>query len=148
MKYITISFIACLIDLYSKHIINKSMKRKEKREIIPDKLYFINDKNEGIAYNKLKERPKLVKVITAAITAFFGVFFFKTAADKGVNLGVKIGSALVFGGALGNLIDRIKNGCVTDFIYVKAIKKSPIFNIADACIMVGVIFMGFFDLKK
>lgn len=147
MKYIIISFICCLVDLFSKHTINNNLKKSEKREVIPNVLYFINTKNEGVAYNKFETKPKTVKAATAVLTAVFGVFFVKCARKKAVSGVFKLGCALVFGGALGNLVDRLKNNCVTDFIYFK-VKKSPIFNLADVFIFFGAVIMAVFGFKK
>lgn len=49
-----------------------------------------------------------------------------------------IGYGLIVGGALGNVMDRLLDGFVTDFFQVGAF---PIFNVADSCITVGVIFL-------
>jgi len=147
-KYTLISFICCLLDIISKHIINIYIKIKERKVILPEKLIFINTKNKGIAYNRLESRPKTVKVLTSTITAAFGACFFEIISNKHASVALKLGSALAFGGALGNLIDRFKNGHVTDFIYVKLIKRSPIFNLADIFITFGTILMVTGDLFK
>ena len=148
MKYIVLSFICCLLDLFSKQYINNNIKEGDKREVLPEKLYFLNTKNKGIAYNRLEKKPVAVKIITSIITLLFGAGFIKMIKDSGVSVALKIGSAMVFGGALGNLIDRLKNDCVTDFIHFKSIKKSPIFNFADIFIFVGAIIIAFFDIFK
>ena len=148
MKYIFCSFISCLLDLLSKQAINSNIKNGEKREVLPEKLYFLNTKNTGIAYNRLEKKPSIVKCITSVITAIFGILFFRLINDKNVSEYLKIGSALAFGGAVGNLFDRLKNGCVTDFIYIKSIKKSPVFNLADVFITIGAIMMAFGDIFK
>ena len=54
----------------------------------------------------------------------------------------KTGSALLLGGGIGNLVDRIKNKNVTDFIYVD-FKKAPIFNVADIAALFGGILVVF-----
>jgi signal peptidase II len=48
---------------------------------------------------------------------------------------VKLGVALILGGAVGNLIDRLLFGYVIDFILVY---RFPVFNLADACVVIGV----------
>lgn len=50
----------------------------------------------------------------------------------------RIGFGLIIGGALGNVIDRIPDGVVTDFFQVSTF---PIFNVADSCITVGVVIL-------
>lgn len=53
---------------------------------------------------------------------------------------VQIGMGLLLGGAIGNLVDRILFGKVTDFIYIQVINY-PIFNLADSAIVVGVLLI-------
>ena len=148
MKYILYSFICCLLDLFTKQYINNSIEKGDKREVLPEKLYFLNTKNTGIAYNRLEKKPNAVKCVTSIITAIFGVCFFRLIGNKYTPEYLKIGSAMAFGGAVGNLYDRLKNGCVTDFIYFKAVKKSPVFNLADVFITAGAIIMAFGDIFK
>ena len=52
-----------------------------------------------------------------------------------------IATALIFGGAVGNLVDRINFQKVRDFIYLEFI-RFPVFNVADICLTVGVILLG------
>jgi signal peptidase II len=53
---------------------------------------------------------------------------------------LRLSLGLQLGGALGNLIDRLRQGYVVDFIYFK---NMPVFNIADCCIVVGVAILAF-----
>ena len=53
---------------------------------------------------------------------------------------LNISFVLVIGGGIGNLIDRIVNGYVIDYLYFKLI-NFPVFNFADCCLVVGAIFM-------
>ena len=54
---------------------------------------------------------------------------------------------MILAGAVGNLIDRIMNGFVVDFIYFQII-NFPVFNVADICVTLGVIFLIIFLLFK
>ena len=112
MKYIINCFIVCLADLFSKQYINKNYKSSKRNEIYPNKLYIWNTKNKGIAYNKLEQSPSTVKLITGAITALLGAVFACTVFKPSTPKLFKIGISTALGGALGNFIDRMKNGCV------------------------------------
>ena len=92
----------------------------------------------------------MVKFITGAITALLGVVFACTVFKSNTSKLFKLGISTALGGALGNLIDRMKNGCVTDFIYIKSkkIKNMPIFNIADVGIFLGSICMFLTEFFK
>ena len=74
-----------------------------------------------------------VFVIVSSVVAM-GLFIFLLAADLRGKL-LKAGLALVLGGAIGNLIDRLHYGYVLDFFEVRGFS---IFNLADACVTVGV----------
>lgn len=150
MKYIINSFIVCLADLISKQYINKNYKISKQVEKYPGMVYIWNTKNKGIAYNKLETRPGAVKFVTGTITAVLGAVFADVVIRRGASNVFKFGISVAFGGALGNFIDRMKNGCVTDFIYIKSkrIKNMPIFNLADVAIFFGCILMLISDFFK
>ena len=98
--------------------------------------------NPGVAFGMLQQMPGGKFILTAlAVAAIVLVIMYlrRTDADA-TRLHVALG--LVGGGALGNVIDRIKFGRVTDFIvwHVKA-HEWPTFNVADAALCVGVGLM-------
>ena len=90
--------------------------------------------NRGIAFGLLDDAGSLVLVIAAvAFAALLGVFL---ASAERPGLWLPIG--LLAGGALGNLIDRIREGAVTDFIDPP---RWPAFNLADVEITIGVVLL-------
>jgi len=98
--------------------------------------------NPGVAFGMLQQMPGGKFILTAlAVAAIVLVIMYlrRTDADA-TRLHVALG--LVGGGALGNVIDRIKFGRVTDFIvwHVKA-HEWPTFNVADAALCIGVALM-------
>lgn len=73
------------------------------------------------------------------------VFLYRTPDERGW---IASAFGLIFGGALGNVIDRILDGKVTDFVLWHAGKhRWPAFNVADAALVAGVIIL-FFDFGK
>lgn len=141
MVYIIIIFIIIVIDYITKFKINEKMNIGEKKEIVEDKFYIWHIKNKGIAYNKFEKYPEMVICITSvAITGFFiyllGLIRYPRECIA------KFSLSLVIGGAMGNLIDRIRNKNVTDFIYLKG-KNTPIFNFADIFIVFGAVLFVF-----
>ncbi|HVX95884.1 MAG TPA: signal peptidase II [Polyangia bacterium] len=98
--------------------------------------------NPGVAFGMFQQMPGGKFVLTAlAVVAIVLVIMYlrRTEADAS-RLHVALG--LVGGGALGNVIDRVRHGKVTDFIvwHVKA-HEWPTFNVADAALCVGVGLM-------
>jgi len=98
--------------------------------------------NPGVAFGMLQQMPGGKFILTAlAVAAIVLVIMYLRRTDpEASRLHVALG--LVGGGALGNVIDRIKFGRVTDFIvwHVKA-HEWPTFNVADAALCVGVGLM-------
>ena len=95
---------------------------------------FVRVHNSGIAFGLLDDAGSIVLVIAAlAFAALLGMFLL--SADR-PGLWLPIG--LLAGGALGNLIDRMREGFVTDFLDPP---RWPAFNIADIEITVGVILL-------
>jgi signal peptidase II len=100
-------------------------------ELIPF-FRFVHWQNTGAAFGMF-QGGGLVFGILAAIVTVIIIIYFPQIPDNHVLMRIAI--AMQMGGAIGNLIDRIKFGPVTDFI---AVGTFPVFNIADASITVGV----------
>lgn len=103
--------------------------------VIPDILSFTLTRNPGIAFSISFPRYPLV-ILTVAVMAAFCIFFFRNLESRtGVAQTVFV---LIVGGGIGNLIDRMLWGTVTDFI---AISSFPVFNLADAAVAIGAILL-------
>jgi signal peptidase II len=90
-------------------------------------------RNPGIAFGlKLPSGFQEIFIIAALIFVCF--LAFKSAKTR-IS---RIAYGLIVGGALGNVLDRLLDGYVTDFFQVGTF---PIFNVADSCITVGVAFL-------
>jgi signal peptidase II len=96
-------------------------------------------KNSGVAFSQFAgiEGGQILLSILAAIALIaIGVIAARTKPEERMKL---VGLALIGGGALGNLIDRIRAGGVTDFVRWKVGDHLwPIFNVADAALLIGV----------
>lgn len=149
MVYFIIIFIILTADLLSKHIIKSRKEIGKKEALLKDRFFIWHVKNSGVAYNFMSGRPKAVLSATLGmILAVMGVFIY--ALRDGWSRPIKLGLTFILGGALGNFIDRAKNKCVTDFIYIKG-RNLPIFNIADIFVFLGsaiIAVFSFFDNNK
>ena len=97
--------------------------------------------NEGASFGLLEGvmagRPLLMGALTGALTIVFAVLAFR--ADHNVE---RAGFALVVGGASGNIIDRLRQGAVTDFIDLYWRDWHwPTFNVADIAITLGAVLI-------
>jgi signal peptidase II len=90
-------------------------------------------RNPGIAFGMRLPGGYQELLIIIALCFVIGLAW-KTAHTK-IS---RIGYGLIVGGAMGNVIDRLKDGFVTDFFQVGTF---PIFNVADSCITIGVVFL-------
>jgi signal peptidase II len=95
-------------------------------------LDITNVKNTGVAFGALSGSGGLVFIAVLVAMAGLLVYFTRHITDPGLWLPV----GMVFGGALGNLADRVRIDGVTDFIDPVL---WPAFNVADMCIVLGVL---------
>ena len=99
-------------------------------------------KNHGTAFTSMTGSTLttvLLSLLAAIALIAIGIMAARTRPDEKLKLA---GLALVVGGALGNLIDRIKDGAVTDFVRWRVGNHLwPIFNVADAALLVGVVLL-------
>jgi signal peptidase II len=99
-------------------------------------------KNPGAAFSSFAGvggTQVFLSVLAALALIAIGVAAARTRPDEKLKLA---GLALVGGGALGNLIDRVRDGAVTDFVRWRVGEHMwPIFNVADAALLVGVVLL-------
>ncbi len=152
LAVVTIANLAA--DLWSKywaksHFESTGPGDERKLEVIPDLMNFIFAKNRGGAWGLLQNETEALRrpfflVVSVAAIVFIVSLYRKLQPGQ---TALKWGLPLVLGGALGNLVDRIRYGYVVDFIDVYMTidgqtKHWPTFNIADVSICVGVGLMA------
>jgi signal peptidase II len=118
-------------DQASKAAVRASVGRGESIDLIPG-LELVNTRNRGIAFGLLSGGGTLVAVVAAAALIAL-IAFFLTHRERRL---AWLPTGLLVGGAAGNLLDRAREGSVTDFIDPVA---WPAFNLADAAITIGVL---------
>ena len=126
-------------DLITKHIVASGMELYSSIPVIPgvfDITYIIND---GAAWGILGGKQFLLSAFTVIVIAALIVYVVKKrAAMPRLEL---YSIAMIVGGGVGNLIGRVFDGYVVDFINVKAISFLNIFNIADIGITAGCFLL-------
>ncbi len=110
-------------------------------DIIPGILEFTFVQNTGTLWGLFPNTNMLFVIVSIMILSVV-VALHKSLANDTWSF---VGFSLVTGGALGNIIDRIAHGFVTDFINVHV---WPVFNLADSCITVGVVFLAYSMLRE
>lgn len=103
--------------------------------IVPGVLELIYRLNTGMAFSLLLDAPSLLTVVAAAASVALIVVTWRLRQP---GWWTNLALALLLGGAVGNLIDRLRIGAVIDFVYFRPI-NFPAFNVADSALTVGVI---------
>ncbi len=105
--------------------------------------------NRGAAFGSMQGRQVFLLAVTVGVLAFLVYAFYKMP-DSRRYLPLKTIVVLIFSGAIGNMIDRVMQGYVVDFLYFKLI-NFPIFNVADCYVTVSaflLIFLVLFVYKE
>jgi signal peptidase II len=122
------------LDQLSKTLVRKSIVPGETRAVLPG-IQLVDARNRGIAFGFLPGRHVTVSVLVG-LALLVLVIYFARHRDKPL---IWLPTGMLLGGALGNILDRLRSGSVTDF--VKLPLGWPAFNLADACITIGVLLL-------
>lgn len=146
--YFAIPIFIILVDQISKFLAVKYLKGNGAFVIIDNFLRFYYVENYGAAFGILKDRRIFFIIIT--IVVIICVIFFMVRYSRILNKPIKIALLMLLGGAVGNLIDRVKLGYVIDFISVRLPGgyNFPVFNLADSFIVISTILIMFFVLTS
>ena len=118
-------------DQLTKALVRTNIERGEVVELVAG-LDLVNARNRGIAFGLFSGAgPWLALIVGVAMLVLVATFVTHAATPL-----AWLPGGLLLGGALGNLVDRIREGAVTDFI---DLPSWPAFNLADSAITVGVL---------
>lgn len=136
------------LDQTAKHFVVLNISATDTIKIIDGVLEFVYVKNTGGAFSILNNSTWLLALVSVVFCVGVAVYFIK---EKPENRMFCLAMCLMFGGAVGNAIDRVVRGFVVDFIKTAFI-DFPVFNIADIAITSGavllIIYIMFFDNTK
>lgn len=129
------------LDQYTKHLAVLRLKDKEPFVLINGVFEFYYSENRGAAFGILQGRQEFFFVIAAVVCAF-SVYAVWQMAGTGSRRYLWLGLCTTFltAGAIGNMVDRVMQGFVVDFLYFKLI-DFPIFNVADIYVTVSAFFL-------
>jgi signal peptidase II len=139
LRYYIISLIVILFDQATKILTKKYMILHDSREVLGDFVRLTFIKNPGMAFGIQLGNKTLFTIFSIIASIVIFIYLLKTKGDKKY---VKTALALILGGAIGNLIDRVLYGSVVDFVDVGfGDLRWPVFNVADAAVTVGMIIL-------
>jgi signal peptidase II len=123
--------VVLILDQGTKQLVRGGIGIGDTERFLPG-INLVHYRNTGVAYNIVSGGGPLVLVFTVvALAALLGYFVTRPAQPW-----LWLPTGLLIGGALGNLLDRVIDGAVTDFI---KLPLWPAFNVADMSITIGVV---------
>ena len=123
------SILLILLDQWTKHLAVSHLKGQPPLVLIEGVFELLYSENRGAAFSILQGKQGFLFLITLAVLIFVGYALVKMPANRRY-LPLTVCLNLLFAGAVGNMIDRVTNGFVVDFLYVSLI-DFPVFNVAD-----------------
>lgn len=138
-KIYSINAIVIIIDIFTKLLVATKLKENDLISIIPNffSIYYV--KNTGAAFSILQDSTIFLVILSALIIVVLDRFIKK---EKNMPRLQELSFGLVMVGIFGNMIDRIINHSVTDFISFRIFNYNfPVFNIADIGITIGACLL-------
>lgn len=138
-RYFLLAAAVCLADWLTKALVAATLAPGETRHIVPGFFTLTHVRNRGAAFGLFADftSPLATPLLVAFSVAALGVvlvLLWRHPTERASGYGL----ALVFGGALGNLVDRLHGGGVVDFLdFHLAGHHWPAFNLADSAIVIG-----------
>jgi len=142
MLALIITSFVIVLDQASKYYTKIYLRPIGYFPVIQDVFHLTYVENRGAAFGLMQGQRWIFIVLTVLITAAI-VYFLMKIPNKAVFL--KTGLSLILGGAIGNLIDRVRLGYVVDMFDFTLI-NFPVFNIADSSLVIGSILLGYYIL--
>lgn len=129
-----------LIDQGTKYLIATQLVIGEQIPVIGNFFLITSSRNRGAAFGILQEQRWFFIVITLIVVV--GIIWYMQRIKHTGKKMLSIALSLVLGGAVGNFLDRAVSGEVVDFLQFNfGTYTFPIFNVADSCIVIGVIMI-------
>ncbi len=142
MRLFYLGILLFALDQGSKAWVRHSFHIGESRPLIDGVLHLTYVQNTGAAFGLLQGQTYLIIAVTLLVAL---VLFLNRKEFVRDHLGVRIAYTFGIAGGLGNLLDRILHGWVTDFIDLRV---WPVFNVADSSIFVGVALLIWFSVIR
>jgi signal peptidase II len=138
--------VVLFADQGTKFFLNHLLPQGMVLELIPGLLALVNVQNPGVAFGLFAEYGALVRYLFSVVNLVAAVILFWIARRSSVRVATACG--LIAGGAVGNLVDRLLKGKVSDFIDLHLGPYHwPAFNMADSAITIGVLLLLFFSFR-
>lgn len=144
MRVLLAASVVLALDILTKWLVQTRMALGESIPLIPGVFHLTYVLNPGAAFGILQDR-RLFFIAVALLTVGAIVFFATRMQPRDRRGFLPLALGLLLGGAMGNLIDRIRFGQVIDFFDFRV---WPVFNVADSAITVGVGLLIFYLYRE
>jgi len=143
VNILLIASSAFALDIFTKFVIFKNLSPDQSIAVLPNIFHITLVLNKGAAFGIFNNQTVFF-IALSAITILYIIFYIWRYSSYSYLITLPLG--LIMGGAIGNLVDRVRFGYVIDFLDFRI---WPVFNVADSAITVGaVILMWSILLKK
>lgn len=143
--FAVVAWLAILVDQATKAYVVAHLDRHATWmpvDFVEPVFRFTHVRNTGAAFGMFPQGGTLFLVVAIVVSTVI-VYYYRNLPFGGWV--VRLALALQFAGALGNVIDRVRLGYVVDFMKVT---YWPVFNVADSCIVIGVLLLAFEMLRE
>jgi signal peptidase II len=123
--------VVVLLDQLTKKLVKDGLDVGEENAVFPA-VKLVHAQNRGVAFSALEGKGAIVSLVIGLAVVGLLVYVARNIATPYIWLP----TGMLTGGALGNIIDRVRDGAVTDFVKLPA---WPAFNVADMAITFGVL---------
>lgn len=144
LLYLILSILFVIVDQVVKMWIVNNFSLHDGMEFIKGIVSILYVRNTGAAWGMFEGKMVFFYLITAVAVGTLLYLMFK---EKGKSKLLLTAYSLILAGAVGNFIDRIRLGYVVDMFKFEFI-DFPIFNVADICLTIGVIFLFYYVIFK
>jgi signal peptidase II len=146
LNFSAVAFTVVVFDQITKWSIIQAISIHDVYTVIPGFFNLVHIYNPGSAFGLFANHQGMLRnvlLLTASVVALCFILYLHHNTPRHFHV-LSVGFALIFGGAIGNMIDRIRMGRVVDFIdlYIGTLHW-PAFNVADSAITIGMLIFAF-----
>lgn len=137
------------LSVVSARLVQQSLPQGDRYDLIPGLLALTHVRNTGAAYGMLAGQRWLLVGVSAIVTLVIPLLVLRQQRSVGRWTGATpILAGLLMGGALANLLERLRVGYVTDFLVVPPVPLFRVFNLADVSISIAVLGLALLSLTS
>lgn len=130
--------VLVVIDQLLKKWVLATLPGAGRVEVVRGLFYLTYVENRGAAFGIFQGKTMILSVLTGIVLLAILIFLLSSKASGGL---LTATLTLILAGGVGNLIDRVTQGFVVDYLDFSAIFGFPVFNFADCCVVVGTILL-------